>query len=140
MQTIIIAKAVLINERGEVLIMHRSASTPHRPGDNDLPGGSAEPGEDVLHAVVREIAEETGFTVRPKDLQLVFAMTRFEHNDNVIRCCFIGHTEVTVVTLSPEHDSAAWLTIPEAKQALDHLAWGEALRYIEEYNLMSAKA
>jgi ADP-ribose pyrophosphatase YjhB (NUDIX family) len=33
-----------------------------------LPGGGIDPGEDPVHAVVREIAEETGYTAEAGDL------------------------------------------------------------------------
>ena len=60
----LVVGCVLLDEQRRVLLMQRS--------DNQrwaLPGGGVESGESVAEALVREVAEETGLTVRP--LQLV---------------------------------------------------------------------
>lgn len=62
------AAAVVVNDRGEVLL--------HRRSDNGLwwlPGGSIEPGENPADAVVREVWEETGVHVIPERLVGVFS-------------------------------------------------------------------
>jgi len=46
------------------LLLVRRANEPGR-GLWSVPGGRVEPGEDERAAVVRELAEETGLTVRP---------------------------------------------------------------------------
>ncbi|MDX2936798.1 bifunctional class I SAM-dependent methyltransferase/NUDIX hydrolase [Streptomyces ipomoeae] len=43
----------------------------HRRGTRELPGGKIEPGESLRHAVVRELAEETGLTAREEDVVLL---------------------------------------------------------------------
>jgi ADP-ribose pyrophosphatase YjhB (NUDIX family) len=53
------ARIVIENAAGEILLQHRS--------DLDLwglPGGNAEPGEDLTSVVTREVLEETGLSVR----------------------------------------------------------------------------
>ncbi|GAA0736422.1 NUDIX domain-containing protein [Dactylosporangium roseum] len=52
------ANAVVVNEAGELLLIHRT--------DNDnwsLPGGAMEPGESMTDCAVRETFEETGIHV-----------------------------------------------------------------------------
>ncbi|BBF99957.1 NUDIX hydrolase [Pseudonocardia saturnea] len=49
------------------LLLVRRANEPGR-GLWSVPGGRVEPGEDEPTAVVRELAEETGLTVRPGEL------------------------------------------------------------------------
>jgi 8-oxo-dGTP diphosphatase len=55
--------AVIRNERGEILLQHRS--------DNGLwgiPGGVLDPGEDPAAGIIREVWEETGLDVVPERL------------------------------------------------------------------------
>jgi ADP-ribose pyrophosphatase YjhB (NUDIX family) len=59
------AYGVIVDDDDRILLAHwrengRSGWT--------LPGGGIDPGEDPVHAVVREIAEETGYTAEAGDL------------------------------------------------------------------------
>jgi ADP-ribose pyrophosphatase YjhB (NUDIX family) len=58
--------AVVKDERGRLLLVKRG----HDPGAGlwSLPGGRVEPGETDAEALVREMREETGLTVRPGPL------------------------------------------------------------------------
>jgi 8-oxo-dGTP diphosphatase len=49
---------------GRVLLAHRSPARRWYPDVWDLPGGHVEPGESAGQALVRELAEELGVTVR----------------------------------------------------------------------------
>ncbi|MFK7938446.1 MAG: NUDIX domain-containing protein [Roseovarius sp.] len=53
------ARIVIENAKGEILLQKRSDF-----GVWGLPGGCAEPGEDLRDTVVREVAEETGLTIK----------------------------------------------------------------------------
>jgi len=52
--------AIIHDDLGRVLIQHRS------DGGCSLPAGAIEPGESPTDAIVREVLEETGLTVRPR--------------------------------------------------------------------------
>ncbi|MFC9067084.1 MULTISPECIES: NUDIX hydrolase [Streptomyces] len=56
--------AVVLNGRGEVFAQRRSAARRLFPDTWDLIGGHVEPGETLLAALVREVAEETGWRLR----------------------------------------------------------------------------
>ncbi len=61
------ASAVVLNDRGEVLL--------HRRTDNGqwwLPGGAVDPGEEPADAVIREVWEETGVEVVPERIAGVY--------------------------------------------------------------------
>ena len=60
--------AVIFDRRGRLLLQQRSDG-----GQWGLPGGSVEIGESVADAVVREVKEETGLTVRPKRIIGVYS-------------------------------------------------------------------
>ena len=55
--------AIVVDGAGRILLIRRG----HEPGAGlwSLPGGRVEPGETDEQAVIREIAEETGLSVRP---------------------------------------------------------------------------
>jgi 8-oxo-dGTP diphosphatase len=61
---VVVAGAVL--DRGRLLAARRTAP-PALAGRWELPGGKVEPGERVADALVRELREELGVTVRPLD-------------------------------------------------------------------------
>jgi ADP-ribose pyrophosphatase YjhB (NUDIX family) len=60
--------AVIFDRRGRLLLQQRSDG-----GQWGLPGGSVEIGESVADAVVREVLEETGLTVRPRRIIGVYS-------------------------------------------------------------------
>jgi ADP-ribose pyrophosphatase YjhB (NUDIX family) len=60
--------AVVFDRRGRLLLQQRSDG-----GQWGLPGGSVEIGESVHDAVIREVREETGLTVRPKRIIGVYS-------------------------------------------------------------------
>ena len=55
--------AIIIDELGRLLLIKRG----HEPGAGlwSIPGGRVEPGESDTQALVRELREETGLTVKP---------------------------------------------------------------------------
>ncbi|MHB8628167.1 MAG: NUDIX hydrolase [Aggregatilineales bacterium] len=68
------AAAVVLNERGEVLLQQRRDD-----GRWGLPGGAIEPGEDPADTIVREVWEETGLHVVPERIVGVYGGTDGYH-------------------------------------------------------------
>jgi 8-oxo-dGTP pyrophosphatase MutT (NUDIX family) len=60
--------AIIFDRRGRLLLQQRSDG-----GQWGLPGGSVEIGESVRDAVIREVREETGLTVRPQRIIGVYS-------------------------------------------------------------------
>lgn len=61
-----VVRAVVLDARDRVLLFHtRDPTYPELGTWWELPGGGIEPGETVVEAVIRELAEETGFVVTP---------------------------------------------------------------------------
>jgi mutator protein MutT len=76
--------AVLIHE-GRVLLIKRGKE-PLR-GRWVVPGGTVELGETLEQALVREVREETGLTVRPREVVLVF--DRIERDGESVRYHYV---------------------------------------------------
>lgn len=101
-----------------------------------LPTGHVEPGETVIAAVVRELEEETGLTVRVErlsglysspDTQVVaFPDGRVEH---FVTACFLCTPQTAALRLQPQEVSDAGFFAPDALPAPrveGHVAWIEA--------------
>ena len=112
--TDVVGVAILQDRR---LLAARRAH-PHRlAGQWELPGGKVEPGEELVGAAVREIAEELGCTVEVTDL--LDGTSRIS-DDLVLRVVL-----ARVVDGDPvpgEHDAVRWLRADE----LDEVVWAAA--------------
>ena len=101
-----------------VLFLRRAAGV-FLAGRWELPGGTAEPGEPFEATAVREVAEETGLTVR-----VAGELARDSWPDIAGRALRIHAYVYTVdedgtgeVVLNPaEHDDFAWLTRAQARE------------------------
>ncbi|HEY8432240.1 MAG TPA: NUDIX domain-containing protein [Sandaracinaceae bacterium] len=111
------AAVVLVVHDGRALVLRR------RPDDRSfahqwcLPGGRIEPGEAPDETAVREIAEETGLTIRveralgPREIHLRERKLRIAIHR------FVARASGSAVRLSDEHVDARWLTRDEAARA-----------------------
>ncbi len=76
------ASAIVVNDQGEVLL--------HRRSDNSLwalPGGVMDIGESIAEAIMREVREETGLSVRPECIVGVYTDPHhvFAYEDGEVR-------------------------------------------------------
>ena len=109
-------KAVVLNEKNEVLILRRSQNNKYSLGKYDLPGGHIEGKESLKDSIVREIKEETGLTARFGEIFDVVEFPedspQFKEEKRGLRCiCYVDSSEVT---LSHEHDEFEWVAIASA--------------------------
>ena len=135
MKTKIIAKAVVLNDAGEVLLLRRSPIDDRRPGEQDFPGGGVEPGEDLIAAVCREIAEEAGLHVEIHDITLFYGHTEVTHGSSVTRLVFWVRVSNPEVKLSFEHDDFHWVPAERASTEFHHYVYGRAVDYALEHRL-----
>ncbi len=137
MQTKIVAKTLVFNDEGQLLVLQRSSDDVHRPGGFDFPGGAVHTGETVTAGAAREILEETGIRLPDDKLQLVYASCRTAHYDgskgqkNLVWLGFVTQVpEGQDVTLSHEHDRFAWLNFKEFLLTSDHPAHHTLINYL----------
>lgn len=128
--------AVLFNG-DKVLLARRSKTDIRRPLQWDLPGGILEQDELINDGCAREIEEETGIKVEPKDLKLAYATNdEFEGKGSVSWLLFVTNTNLKEVKLSSEHDNSQWVTIDEAINMIEYPIYKDALRYIKHNHLI----
>ena len=64
-----VAKALIMNPKGQYLFLQRGLSHPNFPGHLDLPGGEVETGELIHDSIIREIEEEIGINLKDKTVK-----------------------------------------------------------------------
>ncbi|QIS76293.1 NUDIX domain-containing protein [Streptomyces sp. DSM 40868] len=102
----IVVGAVIASEDGKVLLLHRPADD-YLGGLWELPSGGVEPGEGLLDALGREVAEETGLTVTEVGTYLGHFDYRSGSGRRTRQHNFTASVTGQTVTLS-EHDAHMW--------------------------------
>lgn len=128
METEHIAKTLVINRVGELLVIRRSKTAPRRALEWDLPGGMVEDDEEPKTAAIRETAEEVGLTII--DLLLAYATTEARTDGNIVFMFFLARAKNFDVTLSFEHDKFVWVNIEEAINKIQYPTQHEMLKYL----------
>lgn len=142
MTTELIQKAVILNDKGEMLMVRRSKTDIRRPLQWDLPGGLREKDEELIASVQREILEETGLSVNdPKPIFSKTEVRKWKDKDseqiqNVVFVFYIGKTKSKDVTISHEHSEFQWKPIAEATRDFEYPLQREVLRYIVNNDLV----
>ncbi len=108
----LVAKALIFDLGGKVLVLRRSGSHPRYAHHFDLPGGEVEQGEDPATAVAREIKEETGLGVDSSSLELCFRNDLPNSLTHLLFKVTCGDGEPKL-TLSWEHDGYDWLAVDD---------------------------
>lgn len=123
----VIAKCIVTNPEGKVLILRREPNDSNRPGEADFPGGGVDAGESPTETVVRELQEEAGVDVEAKELTLIYGVT--DEENNKIAITYLLKNYLGEISLSPEHDAYWWKSPDEASQALDGIRWQAGLEF-----------
>lgn len=117
---VIAAGAIVVRRGGDVLVVHRP-----RYDDWSFPKGKLDPGEHVVTAAVREVAEETGLAIRlgrnlPKITYSV-RNGRLRRKDVYYWVGYLeGDDDVSTYTPNEEVDAVEWMP---AKQAFERLTY-----------------
>lgn len=134
-----VAKTIIIDTSGKVLLLRRSRDDTARPGEWDYPGGGIEAGESLVAAAVRETAEEANITLRPQQMRLVYTATGLTGDGykSINRFVFaVVLSEDQTPTLSHEHEEYKWVPIDEVPRIFQHPVYTVALQYAIEHELI----
>lgn len=134
-----VAKTVVIDSNGQVLLLRRGSTAPTRPDTWDFPGGGVEPGETFEQGAIREASEEAGLILT--DLSLVYAATEYveKHKHSVNRALFVARINAVAPTptLSFEHSEYKWVDIDMAPEEFPHPFYGDGLQYALDHQLIA---
>jgi 8-oxo-dGTP diphosphatase len=133
----VLAKAVIANEKNEVLLLKRHEGSKHRPGQWDFAGGKTDDYEDFTAAAIREIFEETGIKFGHENLHLIWTASTVEDSETVCRLYYFGCTENSEVELSSEHEGFVWLKLDEAIEAQTYKRHQDVLKYVRDKSLIA---
>jgi 8-oxo-dGTP diphosphatase len=131
----VVAKVVLVRE-GKVLLLRRSETDKRRPLQWDLPGGMVENGEDLNTAAARETQEESGITVDPLKLNLVYTDNKMTEKGYVIWLFFAEKTTEEKTVLSFEHTESIWVTPNEALEMIEYPLHKALFAHLQEAQLL----
>jgi len=134
MKSIVVAGAVIINERLETLCALRSSQM-SMPGLWEFPGGKLEPGETAEACLIREIEEELGCTI---EVGAQVEDTLHTYPEVTVRLITYFAVIKKGTPTPREHEKLVWLPTSE----LESLEWAPAdipavKRLIEELKAKS---
>ncbi|MCC6962425.1 MAG: NUDIX domain-containing protein [candidate division Zixibacteria bacterium] len=123
LQAEIVQTAVLVNARGEALILRRPA------GKWQLPGGRLNAGEQWDEGLRREIREETG--IDDVEILSIMMLDNWVYEGVPMYGVFLlCRTQKTEVRLSTDHDEFRWVTLKDDLRQFDF--WHDSLRILVE--------
>jgi 8-oxo-dGTP diphosphatase len=105
----LVVVAFLIEHDGRLLMLRRSATKDHAPGEWEPGSGRVESGETPVEAVHREAREETGLEVEVLGVVDTFHYYRGAAREEAIGIAFHCRPVGGDLRLSAEHDAAEWV-------------------------------
>jgi 8-oxo-dGTP diphosphatase len=107
----LVVVAFLIERDGCLLMLRRSPTKDHAPGEWEPGSGRVESGETPVEAVHREACEETGLEVELLGVLDTFHYYRGATREEAIGIAFHCRAVGGQLRLSPEHDAAEWVPL-----------------------------
>ena len=110
------AQKALIIKNNKLLIIKKSAKDINSPNQWEVPGGRKQVGENLEQHIIREVKEEVGLYIQPKE---IFDMWEFsipvnnEKTTVVAIARFCELTNDTIVITEDEIDNYKWVAIDE---------------------------
>lgn len=139
-KTLCVAKALILDADSHFLLLTRSDTHPKLAGYFDLPGGHIESNEEPGEAIAREIDEETGLSLQPRDLRLAYSVTKLLNGRSFPTLLYVARLdgEKPEVKISWEHSSYEWAPLDRLPEVEPQLAetYRDALDYIRSNSII----
>ena len=127
MAKFMVAVAFVIERDGAILMLQRSRTKDHAPGEWEFGSGRVEYGEHPEDAVHREAREETGLEIDIIEPVAAFHFYRGATREESIGITFWCRYRAGELALSNEHDQAMWVSPTEAKTLVSFPGGAEAI-------------
>ncbi|MDO8504026.1 MAG: NUDIX domain-containing protein [bacterium] len=114
-------KAVIYNDEGKYLVLKKADKEDINPNTFDIPGGRMSFGEKPEEALVREVKEETGLTVKPLKVFEVWTFTKGDFQ--LVGINYLCELIQGEIKLSEEHDRALWMSYAQVMDSKDFPGW-----------------
>jgi 8-oxo-dGTP diphosphatase len=115
-------RILLRDSSGKILLLKRSLSSKTNPGKWELPGGKIDPGEKFDDALIREMREETGLTIRI--LHAAGTAEQMVASWHVIHLVMTGEIVAGTIQTSSEHEEYRWVADDDMER-MDLADWFE---------------
>lgn len=109
-----VAKTLLFDKSGKLLVLYRSETHPRYAHHPDLPGGEVEVGETPSEAVRREIEEETRLSLEVDQISVIYSKAIDNELTHVV-CIAKLDDDTPDIELSWEHENFEWLAFEDFK-------------------------
>jgi len=106
----LIIHTLIINDKGEILILQRSKTDDVLPEYWDIPGGTLEDGEDPTVGAIRETKEEAGIAILNPKLFFHRSKVDVKKNKQFVALIFWAKVSSPQIVLNLEdHQAYAWI-------------------------------
>jgi len=107
-------KALIFNEKNKMLLLERHHQSKKMYWD--IPGGRVQRGESLMETLMREVKEETGFTIEPLELlQNIWTKTEHKYNYQVFLVIYVCKIKSGKIKIADnETADYGWFTMKEA--------------------------
>lgn len=102
-------RAIIRDSEGRHLLLKRSSSSRHFPGQWEWPGGKCAAGEKAQEALRREVLEETGLWIEVT--REIETYSQEFDGSSFPQICFDVRQMGGEFCLSPEHEDSAWVRL-----------------------------
>lgn len=117
-KVVLVNRSIVINNKGEILLIQRIKSDSWNGGFWEIPGGKLDEGQDITHALEREVFEETNLLINPISRTAYFESSIISQGKYIglpyIVIIGISLLDVGKIKLSEEHQDFTWKTVNQA--------------------------